>query len=77
MIHATSAYHTIAADIDENYGIDLKDGELYCTTGRGNSFASKKIQRLGKQPLRVVREIPHCTGVPISKARGALSRPAP
>ena len=65
------------AVIEENYGIELDDRELYCTTGRRNSFTSTKIQRLRKQPVRVVREIPHCTGIPISKAGGALSRAAP
>ena len=55
-----------AADIKESYGIKLDDKELYCMP--------TKIQRLRKQPVRVLREIPHCTGKPISKARGALSR---
>ena len=64
-------------EIENSYGFNLDAGELHCLAGRGNSFTSARMQRLGKQPIQVVREIPHCTGVPASTARGALSRPAP
>ena len=63
-------------EIEEAHGIKLNN-EYYCTAGRGNSFTSAKTQRARKQPIRVIREIPHCTGVPAFKARDALSRPAP
>ena len=66
-----------AKEIEESHGIKLDDREFYCLAGRGNSFTSTKIQGLRKQPVRVVREIPHCTGVPASRARGAHSRLAP
>ena len=64
-------------EIEDSYGFILDEREIHCLAGRGNSFTSASIQRLRKQPVRVIREIPDCTGVPASRARGALSRPAP
>ena len=64
-------------EFEEAHGFKLDDDTYYCTAGRGNSFTSARIRRARKQPVRVVREIPHCSGVPFFRARGALSRPAP
>ena len=66
-----------AKEIEENNGIKPDDKEFYCLAGQGYSFTSTKIQRPRKHPVRVVREILHCTGEAASRARGALSRPAP
>ena len=66
-----------ATGIRKSHDNKLDDEELYCTAGRGNCFVSTKTQRLKKQHVRIVREVPHCTGMPVSKAICALSRPAP
>ena len=63
-------------EIEETHGLQLDD-QYYCTAERGNSFTSARIQRAHEQPVRVIREIPHCSGgVSAFRARGALPRPA-
>ena len=65
------------AEIEEVWGLNLRDSPTaYPQTRRGN-YTSAKVQRLTKQSVTVVKEIPHCSGLPAFRARGALSRPAP
>ena len=66
------------AETEETRGPNLEDTEMYAPAGRGNSYASTRLQRARKKlVLCFVRLIPHCTGLPASKSRSAMSRHVP
>ena len=64
-------------ELEDIWGLKPNEDDFYSLAGRGSSFTSKKLQRNIRQPVTVVKEIPHCSGLPAFRARGALSRPAP
>ena len=66
------------SEIKEACGLNLSGlTELYVLAGRGCCFTSTHVLRPRKQPLTIVKGIPHFTGVTANRARYALSRPAP
>ena len=67
---------TPLAELEAMYGLDIEDKEYYTTVDRGRGPHATRAVR-PKQPVTVVKEIPHCAGVPAFRARWALSRPAP
>ena len=49
-------------EIEDSYGFILDEREIHCLAGRGNSFTSASIQRLRKQPVRVIARFPIVLG---------------
>ena len=46
---------------EEMWGIKL--GGMLVPTGRRSGFTSTKLQGARKQPVQIIRELPHCSGL--------------
>ena len=64
-------------DLEALCRVDLDEKNLYVSAGRGRG--PHKMRNYAIQPpVKVVKELPHCLGLPVFLAtRGVLARPAP